>query len=168
MAASNKAREPTLGPDKNPFQTPPSYTPPHRPQPNNTSTPSWPELDPNLGMPQSENLSDIPSQNQSTTLATTSFVPSLSSTYNMPFFPLYYPYPHPTMYQQQPFISQYSYATSLPFLPVTPEGQPVSNILEELTRGTACDGTSSHPPLTLIHPPRGDRPQFLSPTPPFP
>jgi hypothetical protein len=122
MAASNFAREPTLGPDGNPSPTPPGYTPPHRPQPNNTSTPSCPGLDPHLGILHSGNLKNIPPYNQATTLATTPFIPTFLPPYNMPFFPPYYPYPQPTMYQQQPFIFQYPYATPFPLPSVTPLG----------------------------------------------
>jgi hypothetical protein len=107
MTASNLAREPTLGPDENPSPTPPGYTPPHRPQANHIVTPARPRLDLNLGIPQSGNFSNIPLQNQATTLATTPLTPSFPQLYNIPFFPPYYPYPHPTMYHQQPFIPQY-------------------------------------------------------------
>jgi hypothetical protein len=147
MTASNLAREPTLGPDENPSPTPPGYTSPHRPQANNSPTPSGSGFDPNLGMSQFGNFSNLPPQNQATILATAPFIPSFSPPYNIPFFPPYYPYPHPVMYQQQPFIPQYQYATQLTFPSATPSGAAS---------------------LTLMQPPRGTRPLFIQALPPFP
>jgi hypothetical protein len=120
MAASNSAREPTLGPDGNPSPTPHGYTPPHQSRANNISTPSWSGLDPNLRMSLPENLNNVPLQNQATTLTTTPFTPSFPSPYNMSLFPPYYPYSHPRMYPQQPFMPHYPYPAPLTFPSATP------------------------------------------------
>jgi hypothetical protein len=60
--------KPTLTPDGNPSITPPGYTAPHRLL--------GPRMDPSLEMPRSENLHNLPPQNQIIITTPTSLIPS--------------------------------------------------------------------------------------------